>query len=319
MKTIYKLFVLACFTAGLQSCQKDLQDEINDGKWNHERQILDIKLENQIGVAEIEVEDATNGTIELSINVNAVPDLSNIKITNLQLSYQATSSVAVGDALNFENPERTAKLSVFSTTGEYRDYTIHVSEFTESVEGTWAILSLMIYGGTGPEYGGGAVMALTDKPWCWKENEGPACEYDNTLTFTMTGVSEEGNTNGVCINNAGADGKYADFTYIGNNPENPNQTVDLAHFYRQIPAGESKWERNYAENTITFTDKDGRVTVGRFESAGTEDLGYGHSFTISDNAFTFTLNGTDDWTNIYQDYDKFVKKPRKYWISVKKK
>ncbi len=135
MNTIYKILALACAAAGFQSCEKDLQDEINDGKWNHERQVIDIKFENQIGVAEIEAVDATTGLIELSINVNAVPDLSNIKITNLQLSYQANSSVGIGDVLNFENPERTATLSVNSATGEYRDYTIHVSEFTESVEG----------------------------------------------------------------------------------------------------------------------------------------------------------------------------------------
>ncbi|MDE6192347.1 MAG: hypothetical protein K2G47_12125 [Muribaculum sp.] len=318
MKAIYKLLALSFVAIGMQSCVNDLQDEINDGKWNHERQVLDIKFENQIGVAEISVDDATSGTINLSINVNAVPDLSDIKLTNLQLSYQAKSSISVGESLNFENPERTAKITVYSTTGEHRDYTIHVSEFAETIEGKWAIQALSIYGGTGPEYGGGAVMALIDKPWVWKENDGPACENDNILTFTMTGVSDEGNTSGTCLNEAGVDNKYADFTYVGNNPENPGETVDLDKFYRKIPVGESTWVRNYAENTITFTDKDGHVTVGRFENAGTEDLGNGISFTIADNAFSFTLDGTDDWTNIYSDYDKFVKKPRKYWITVKR-
>lgn len=318
MKAIYKLLALSFVAISLQSCEKDLQDEINDGKWNHERQVLDIKFENQIGAAEISVDDATTGTIELSINVNAVPDLSNIKLTNLQISYQAKSSVSVGDVLNFENPERTARITVYSTTGEHRDYTIHVSEFSETIEGKWAIRSLSIYGGTGPEYGGGAVMALTDKPWVWKENDGPACENDNVLTFVMTGVSDDGNTSGTCLNEAGGDGKYADFTYIGNNPENPGETVGLDKFYRQIPVGESTWVRNYSDNTISFTDKNGRVTVGKFESAGVEDLGNGQYFEITDNAFAFTLNGTDDWTNIYSDYDKFVKKPRKYWITVKR-
>lgn len=318
MKGLYKLFILPLIAIGFQSCEKDLQDEINGGKWNHERQVIDIKFENQIGVADITVDDAATGTIELSININAVPDLSSIKLTELQLSYQAKSSVGVGDVLNFENPDRTSTLTVTSTTGEQRKYTIHVSEFSETIEGKWSVKSLMIYGGTGPEYGGGAVMALTDKPWCWKENEGPECENDNILTFTMTGVSEEGNTMGICVNEAGEDGKYADFTYIGNNPENEGESVNLDHFYRQIPAGESTWVRNYSENTVTFTDKDGHVTVGRLEGAGTEDLGNDKSFTIDDYAFTFSLNGTDDWTNIYTDYDKFVKKPRKYWISVKK-
>lgn len=318
MKYLYKILAISFTAVGMQSCVKDLQSEINDGKWNHERQILDIKIENQIGVAEIDVEDAITGTIELSINANAVSDYSNIKITNLSLSYQATSSVSAGDALNFDNQDRVATISVYSTTGECRNYTIYLSEFTETLEGTWDIQSLMIYGGTGPEYGGGAVMSFTDKPWCWDENNGPAREDDNILKFTMTGVSDEGNTNGICINNAGPDGKYADFTYVGNNPENPGQTVDLSHFYRQIPTGESTWYRNYSDNTITFIDKNGHETVGRMENAGTEDLGNGKSFTITDNALTFTLSGTDDWTNIYTDYDKFVKKPRKFWISIKK-
>lgn len=318
MKTnIFKIVAIGCVAIGSQSCVKDLQDEINDGKWNHERQVVDIKFENQVGLATIEATDATTGIIDIAINVAAVPDLSNIKLASLQLSYQAESSLNIGDALNFENADHSAKMTVKAKTGETREYTIRASEFEEEIVGSWSIQALTIWGGTGPEYGGGAVMALSDKPWCWNETTGPGAECDNTLIFTMEGVTDDGNTYGKCVNDAGPDGKYFDAIYVGNNPET-GENVDVKHFYRQVPEGESSWKRDYSAGTVTFTDANGNVTTGAFVGAGTEDLGWDNSFTVTDNAFAFSLNGTDDWTNIYQDYDKFVKKARKFWISIKK-
>jgi hypothetical protein len=137
------------------------------------------------------------------------------------------------------------------------------------------------------------------------------------LTFTLEGATDEGNTYGKCVNDAGSDGKYFDALYIGNNPET-GSNVDLKSFYRKIPEGESTWSRDYTAGTITFTDKDGNTTTGSFVGACTEDLGYSKSMTITDHAFEFSLSGTDDWSNIYSDYDKFVKKPRKFWVTIKK-
>lgn len=318
MKTrILHIFVMGCVAFIQQSCVKDLQDEINESKWNHERQVIDIKFENQVGLATIEATDLYTGTIDIAINVDAVPDLSNIRLASLQLSYQAESSLNVGESLNFENPGRTAMMTVTAKTGETRQYTIRVSEFKEEIVGKWNIQGLTIYGGTGPEYGGGAVMALADKSWCWNAETGPTAEYDNILSFTLDGVTEDGNTYGTCVNSAGADGKYFDAVYVGNNPET-GENVNLKHFYRQIPEGESSWHRDYSAGTISFTDKNGTVTTGSFVGSGTENLGYDMSFDVTDNALAFTLNGNDDWTNIYTDYDKFVKKPRKYWVTIKK-
>ena len=157
MVKLTKYILLACIVLTQQACVKDLQDDINDGGWNHERTILDIQFENQMGTV-----DAATGDINLAINVDAVPDLSNIRLKKLQLSYQAEASLEVGDALNFENGSRSASITVTSATGETRNYTITVSEFTETLVGTWDVKKLTIYGGTGPEYGGGAVMQLTD-------------------------------------------------------------------------------------------------------------------------------------------------------------
>lgn len=299
-----------------QSCVKDLQDDINDGGWNHERVITKIEFENQIGVATIENTDATTGEIELSINVGAQPSMSNVKLNVLETSYQAKSSVKVGESVDLSSG--SAKLDIVAATGEVRTYTITAHEFEEKLEGTWSIDALTIYGGTGPEYGGGAVMQLADKPWCWSESTGPAVECDNKLTFTMTGVSATGNTMGTCVNDAGADNKYADFVFLASQNREGDTDIDLKKFYRQIPEGESTWERDYGAGTITFTDRNGRKTVGAFVDSGDIDVGYGKSFSVANNAFQFDLQGTDDWTNIYSDYDKFVKKPRIFWVSVTK-
>lgn len=320
---IVKYILIAFVAFAQQSCVKDPQSDLNDGGWNHERSIVDIKFENQVGKAVIENTDSSTGEITLAINVAAVPDLSNIKLSKLQTSYQAISSLAVGESLNFENDTKTASLTVTATTGETREYTIHVTEFIESLVGTWDINKLVLYGGTGPEWGGGAVLELANKSWCWSGTYGPQVECDNSLTFTMTEITDDGNTKGTCVNDAGADGKYADFIYVGENKENPGETIDLKKFYRQIPEGESTWERNYSAKTITFTDANGKKTVGSLENAGEEVLFKNDEreikYTIENNAFAFNLNGTDCWDFPFTDYDKFAKKARRYWICVTKR
>jgi len=308
------LSVLIAVAALTQTgCQNDPLEDIKEGNWNNERNVLEIKFENQVGNAEVVRIDEKTGTINLAINVDAVPNLTNIVIQDLVLSYGAKSSVKEGEALNFENPQNSATLTVTSPTGKSRNYTVVASSFSESLIGTYDIDNLVVYGGTGPEYGGGAVLALTDKPWIWSATEGPDRELDNQLVFAMTGITDDGNTYGTVTNTPGADGKYANFIYVG------TPQTDVKNFYRQIPTGEGKWLRNYATGTITFTFADGSTKIGTFEGAGTENLGNSKTKTITNNAFAFNLNGTDDWANIYTDYDKFVKKPRRFWIDVTKK
>ena len=103
--------------------------------------------------------------------------------------------------------------------------------------------------------------------------------------------------------------------------------IDLRKFYRQIPVGESSWLRNYSENTITFTDRSGRSTVASLIDKGEHVIGQTGSngndmkdktFDFTSEAFQFKLQGTDDWTNIYSDYDKFAKKPRTFFVLVER-
>ncbi len=314
----YQYILIAITVFGIQSCVKDPLEEITKGGWNHERTVINLMFENQVGKAIIENTDATTGVITLAINVSVIPDLTNVKLTQLELSFQAKSTLEIGQTMNFQNDTKSGMITITSETGQKRDYSIHVTEFSETILGVWDIKALTVFGGTGPEYGGGAVLQLGDKPLSWSSIYGPNTELDNTLTFTLDSISETGNTYGKVMNNSGVDGKCADFIFSGDNPENPLKTVDVTKFYRQIPKGTGHWMRDYAKGTVVFTDSIGKITTGTLINAGTEDLGNSLKMIVTDNAFAFVLSGTDDWTNIYKDYDKFVKKPRKYWISVKK-
>lgn len=309
---ILKIFFVAIllFQTG---CQVDPQKDIEDGEWSKDRNVIQIKFSDQIGDAKITRIDDEAGTIDVTINQSGNTDLSNIKIESLILSYGANSSVSVGQGMNFSNASNTSLLAVTSQTGQVRNYTVKVKPFTESILGTYDIDDLVIYGGTGPEYGGAAVLAMISKPWIWPASGGPSAELDNTLEFTLEGITAEGNTYGKIVNDSGPDGIFANFSFIG------SPQTDVNKFYRKIPKGTGKWARNYTNSTITFTFSDGSTGVGTFKSAGVVDLGNGKIKTIANQSFEFVLNGVDDWTNIYSDYDKFVKNPRRFWIDVTKK
>ena len=324
MKNIANYLLLTAMASLVLSCTKDLQDDLKEGGWNHERTILDIKFQNQMGLPVIETIDAHTGDIKVTINVEVIPDMSQVKLEKLQLSYQATASVKAGETLNFDNEEKTAILTVTSATGKQREYTIQASPFVETLAGTYDVKSYVLYGGTGPEYNGGGVYELQDKSWVWGGNA-PGTEHDNVLSFTVTGNTDEGNTYGTCFNDPGEDMKYADFLFLAKYNKEGEMDIDLNHFYRQIPVGESTWLRDYTTNTITFTDKEGRETVGTLCDSGTELLAKKqngvdyYQYTIENQAFAFNLTGVNDWTNIYSDYDKIVKNPRRLWINVVKR
>ena len=311
MNNLKKILAFILISIAL-SCVKDPLEEIESGEWNNERSIINIAFQNQVGKAEVLRNDENSGTIITAINVDAVPDLSAISLETIELSYGAKASLKPGETLNFENNDQSATISVSSQTGKTREYTIYVTSFQETILGTYDITNLVVYGGTGPEYGGGAVLPLTSKPWVWPETDGPQAELDNTITFEIEGITEEGNTYGKIINDPGPDGLYADFTFVA------DPVTDVNHYYRKIPKGEGTWLRNYNTGNLIITFSDGTSVSGNFVGAGTEDLGNGLSKTITQNALVFNLNGTNDWDKIYSDYDKFVKNPRKFWIDLTK-
>ncbi|NIG56715.1 hypothetical protein [Chitinophaga sp. Cy-1792] len=304
MKHITYYFCLLAIL--LSSCTKDPFA----GVTSNERSIEAITLGGglvQVGPANI---DRTAAKATVKVLVQSGTDLSKV-VAQIQTSYKSQISPANGQAIDFTKNNNTSKFTITSEAGTTREWTVEIVPFEETLLGTYAVQALVLYGGTGPEYGGGAVINLKDKPWVWAGTDTPDKELDNTITFTFSGVTADGKTTGKVTNAAGADGAYANFLFA-------NPATDLNSVYRVIPKGESTWERDYVNNVVTFIDKDGKRTSGAFQGAKTIDLGNGLSKTITDNSFDFNLNGTDDWGNIYSDLDKFVKRPRRFWIDVKR-
>ena len=196
------------------------------------------------------------------------------------------------------------------------DVTYYTIDFQESLVGAYQIKGLWVYGGTGPEYGGGGFVDMHNKNWLFDEEagHGVTAEMDNYLEFTLTDLIDGGSkTTGKCINWAGIDGKNWSCWY--KQSAVPWNKADLTHFYRQIPVGESTWVRDYSvePNTVTFTDSEGKVTVLELLAPHTAN---GHEFT--NETFHTKLNGTDNWNAIYNDIDKVYYKPRNFFIEVAK-
>ena len=298
------LLIAVMFTA----CQKDPSAGIK----SHERAIEEFTLGNglvQIGPAVVD-RDSSKVTVKVLVQPNT--DLTKVTPT-IVTSYKSTIAPASGTTVNFAATNNQATYTVTAETGETRKWTVVLVPFSEALLGTFTIQDLTVYGGTGPQYGGGGVFTLESKN-VWNPTTGPNAELDNTLTFTYTGVTSDGNTYGSIVNDAGTDGLYANFIYT------QNPVTDVNHYYRQIPEGTGKWVHNYTTNTVTFTFADGTTSTCTFDGAQSINLGNGLTKTITNSAFTFTnLPGSaDNYNTIYSDYDKIVERPYTYWIDVKK-
>ncbi len=310
------LFIAMGALVLLSACTKDPWDQISEGSWNQDRKILNIKFAGQAGLAKVTEVDESTGTIDVQLATNLVADMSSVEVSTLELSYNATSSVQLGGKLDFTGAAPT--ITVTSATGKSRVYTINMTEFTETILGCYAITSSRVWGGTGPEWGGGALMEPSTKSWCWymDEGHGPNAEYDDYLEFTLDEIRDDGNTTGKCIHYGGVDGKHWNCLFKAAVNKEGDTDVDLHKFFRQIPVGESTWVRDYVNNTISFIDANGKTTTGQFLPSGDYTVYEGKVLTVEKNAFGFNLSGVDDWTNIYSDYDKFVKRPRIFFVLV---
>lgn len=305
--TLFIAFIVAIST----SCTKDPYD----GLESNERSIEAFNMGagfTQIGPATVDMETRT---VTVKVLMQQDTDLGAVS-PNIQTSYKAMVSPASGEKVDFEANGNKITYTVTSESGKTKDWTIEVEPFTETITGTYKITDLVVYGGTGPEYGGDAVLKMLDKPWNFSASDGPQAEMDNTLVFELTGATPEGHTYGKFINNAGTDGKYANFIFTA------SPVKDINSFYRKMPKGEGVWTRNYADNTVTFTFADGSKTVSTFRNAGTLTIA-SRTKVIADQSFDFVLTGgRDEWDNaatkIYTDYDKFAGNPRRFWIDVKK-
>ncbi len=196
----------------------------------------------------------------------------------------------------------------------------------ETLSGCYKTQKHMHYGGTGPEYGGAELVDPSKKEWMWYSNGyGPKAEYDNYFELKYESVNAAGNAVGTCVYYAGVDGKFWNCTVLAEKNKEGTTDIDLRKFYRLIPMGESRWERNFSDGTVTFTDAKGKKTVAKLMEEGSHFVFTGKNnvqnyLEVTNHAFDFKLEGKDNWTEgiIYSDYDKFTQKVRNHYILFEK-
>ncbi len=301
-------------TLTLVSCQKDIMKEVNDGKWNKERNITEIKFENQIGLATIS-RSGESASITFKYNLDATGS-KQIKLLSLVPSWGATASAQTGDVINFDNANNQAKITVTGADGTQLEWTINMIPFAEPIKGTWRLTATMVYGGVdGGAYGGDSWVNLGNLVNEFLDNK-PSCEMDNTYTFEQTGFTEAGNSYGNIINNAGTDGKYADYLW-------KNGTDNAARIYRQIPKTGGKWEHDAVTDQYLIKDANGNLIISttfRRDVPFTYKPNNQKGYTFTNNTLVFNVKSlglyVGSWSYIYNSFDAIVANPWVYCISL---
>ena len=333
MNTIKLMLVAAFGLMLLNSCNNKYDELISP-----ERNILNISFAGQIGPAEIE---RTTGKAEISFTYRGASPAS-IEVKNLELSWKAQASVAVGSTLNFDNSTNTAVITVTAENGKSLDWTVKMVPFVEFLVGTWRVKELWMYGGY-PAWGGSAIQFMNQKSWCWDQSTGPIAENDNLIVFTQTGINAEGHAYGTFVHQSGPNGKFADFQYKSG-ADHGNVVYDLNHIYRAIPTGAGSWTRNYDDGTVTFTFPGGNKRVSEFYAPGAYpfefyelaapngdgrklDL-YGSSLSAypdrvnslkSNHIFLFNIKGMGLGGGlVYSDDGRYLENPQFFWVEVQK-
>ena len=295
----------------------------------------------------VEFKVATNTAFEIKIEEGCdwiTYDPQTKAVEEVALSFKVAANQGEDREATVEVVSGDVKLS-FTVTQE-GGFT-----FEETLVGNHLVTFMWVYGGTGPEYGGGGWVDMHNKTWWFDETTGHGihAELDNYLEITLDGFNADfTQSTGKCVNWAGVDGKnwdtwfYNNFNSSKNEYRNPDAPKDGSNFYRQIPIGESTWVRDYTvtPNTVTFTDAEGKKTVLEvYDVPYTFVPGYndknasGNTRTfprtgvkspisgVNENAtlsFHAVLNGEKNWDKNGTEIDKLFYMPRDLVIDVKK-
>lgn len=229
MKNLRHLFLAVAAVLALSSCEDEPRntEELID-PWLRERTPVNLRLESQIGEAVIT--DNWRNDAEGSVVVSLITgdlDMSAVKVVALDFEYPDSeycpvASIAPGSIVDLSGG--TADFTVTAYNGETRTYTISYSQFKDSLEGTYVftpvgglldssapLSAFIIHGGWDDAEVRSTAM---DKWWHWGDGYMPTDEDDNVLSFRLEEAdAETGATFGTLVNEAGPDGKYANYMY----------------------------------------------------------------------------------------------------------
>lgn len=294
-KLLYSVLMLTTVML-FQSCEKDLMEDVNDGGWNNERNILAIGLQAQIGLSKIE-RTGDEATVKIVVNAGAL-DLAAVNVTDIVLSYDATANVAAGDKLNFDNAENKSSISVTSKKGESLQWTIIIEPFINEIEGSWKISSYYIKWDDGNGWGNAGEAEFSALM--------PAATtgLDDVITFgAVEGADENGQVYGNYERTLGADGEGPSFVY-------ERTGENWASKFSLIPVGKGEWLLN-KDNSITITVDGKSYTTQIFEKSDDSHMKLPLAPGAKD-------SGRINWNDYYGDHTNKFCVTTDLWYSLEK-
>ncbi|RZK35438.1 MAG: hypothetical protein EOO57_09110 [Hymenobacter sp.] len=218
----------------LSSCKQDPFEGIK----SNERAITAFTLDKgQIGVAEIT--RTVGDTSKVTVYVVQGTNLAQVTPT-ITTSYKASVSPGSGSITNFAATKGKATYTVTSESGESRTWLVQIKDYQSDLDGVWRVnqLKFQYFIGEGQSWGWNGTKNLADNmPDASKE-------LDNTLQFTVTGVTATGNLTGTFVHSAGTDGQYGDFKQASG--------TDFNYKFRKLPRTSGTFLRDFTDNTLTF-------------------------------------------------------------------
>ena len=218
----------------LSSCKQDPFEGIK----SHERAITAVTLDKgQIGVADI---TRTSGdTSKATVYVVKGTDISKL-MPSIETSYKASVSPGSGSLTNFAASKGKVTYTVTSESGESRIWLVQVKEYQSDLDGVWHVnqLKFQYFIGEGQSWGWNGTKNLADNM------PNASKEMDNTIEFTVTGVTATGNLTGTFVHGAGTDGQYGDFKQADG--------TDFNYKFRKLPRTSGTFLRDFSDNSLTF-------------------------------------------------------------------
>ncbi|MBQ3245891.1 MAG: hypothetical protein IJB06_04170 [Bacteroidales bacterium] len=263
-KNLRHLFLAVAAILTASSCEEQPRntEELID-PWLRERTPVNLRLESQIGAAVItdNWRNDAEGSVVVSLITGGL-DMSAVKVVALDFKfpdseYCPVASISAGSTVDLS--DGTADFTVTAYNGETRTYTISYSQFKDPLEGTYSFTPIgglldssapqsafIIHGGWDDAEVRSTVM---DKWWHWGDGYMPTDEDDNILSFRLEEAdAETGATFGTLVNEAGPDGKYANYMY-----QNWN---DVNGKYRIFPTGKSRWAKPGDGSIVVYAYED---------------------------------------------------------------
>lgn len=240
-KIILMLSVMAAF-----ACTKTIDKDLP----SNEMSLLELRIKGQMGVAVIE---RTHVRASATVYVMAEPGYpyAAVPVESIVVSRFASASVEESGTLNFNNPERKAKITVTSESGKSMDWWVYLKQYDAFYVGTWKVVDCKLCCNQ-------RVAGAGDGAWETQLSGSEFAsyglpEYDNTVTITMDKEMSGNNLVGKIVHDAGNDGLYGNF-YGVLAPYSVEAPLDMNPRLRHLlPPGESDWELDLTTNQMRIT------------------------------------------------------------------